>query len=204
MKDTTLKPASVVTENGNYPYNMLARTETIGSDGLFGFQISVAGSILPDLDHKDIRHAMYEIMDKLRNAVMARVYAEDPKTAEQAAEYRSKILGCFKEAIYIEEIPNGYHTNSSTGVTPYYALHMPWFIVTTPIGRFKIGDRKRVTHIDWEGVKGGPDADVLFKDEDTTKWRNGIHAWTYEKAAEYIAAVIEFVRSGKGEKTEED
>ncbi len=202
MKNENLKPPSLKTNNGNgdFPYVLLSGHEQMGSDGIFGFQISVAGSILPDLDHKMIRHAAYAAMDLIQHALLARVYAEDPKKAEQAKIERLQILDCFPDKIFVEEIPNGYWTSDSTGVTAYHALHLPWFIVTTEIGRFEIGWRKRVISIEWKGIPNGPNADKLFPEVTDTKWRTGIHAYNYDDAKKYIKAVFEFVKSGQSHK----
>jgi len=62
--------------------------------------------------------------------------------------------------------------------------------LTTRVGRFKIGWRKRVIHIDWKDSKVDLTAEQLFPEEDTTKDGRMIHAWSYKKAGEYVARVL--------------
>ena len=85
--------------------------------------------------------------------------------------------------IYIEEIPNGYCNRAC-------CRHLPWFIVTTTVGRIKIGWRKRVIEIDWSDTKGTAEAETLFAAEDVTKGTRYIHAWSVEKAKSYVAAIM--------------
>lgn len=68
----------------------------------------------------------------------------------------------------------------------------PWQEVTTRIGKFTIGWRKRVISIDW----GRRDYTCLFEKEDVTKWDTGIHAWGNDKAAEYLKRVLEAHTAG--------
>lgn len=59
----------------------------------------------------------------------------------------------------------------------------PWFRVDTGIGQFVIGWRKRVINID------APDhihTDALFPEERVTKDGSKIHAWSKDKAIEYL------------------
>ena len=87
------------------------------------------------------------------------------------------------ETIYVEEIPNGYCNR-------YCCKHLPWFVVTTKVGRITIGWRKRVINIDWEGSAITKKANELFPQEDVTKGDKLIHAWGYEKAKEYIGVLL--------------
>lgn len=62
----------------------------------------------------------------------------------------------------------------------------PWYNVETDDGNFLIGWRKRVINI--ECTSSAIDLQ-LFKDEEVTKWGNGIHAWGKEKAIEYLQKI---------------
>jgi len=99
------------------------------------------------------------------------------------------------DRIALEAIPNGYCPCD---------VCAPWFIVTTEIGDVKIGWRKRVIEIDWsevyESKREKPKwenesetirASVLFHGEDVTKGKAYIHAWSKEKAVEYLRVLKE-------------
>ena len=79
------------------------------------------------------------------------------------------------EKFKLKAIANGYCPCESCG---------PWFIVTTPIGNWTVGWRKRVINIEWPSLKF--DAESLFKDESVTKSNIMIHAYGKDKASEYI------------------
>jgi len=76
------------------------------------------------------------------------------------------------KVIRVWELPNGYTRESKT----------PWFLVRTPYGLIQIGWRKRVLAIDWidTGVLGRVTSD------DVTQDSTSVHAWTVEKAVEYM------------------
>lgn len=65
----------------------------------------------------------------------------------------------------------------------------PWFNIDTPYGKFKIGWRKRVINIEFEGLN----LSDLFKEEDVTKGKDHIHAWGKEKAIEYLKKIRELL-----------
>jgi len=71
----------------------------------------------------------------------------------------------------------------------------PWFNVNTEFGTIKIGWRKRVINIDWGsalktltacGQKPKKNILSLFEKEDVTKSETNIHAWSWEKAEDYL------------------
>jgi hypothetical protein len=70
----------------------------------------------------------------------------------------------------------------------------PWFLMMTPYGPVMIGWRKRVIHIEWTetGVKG------VVTTDDVTKDPQYVHAWTVEKALEYLRALAKLLRSEVG------
>lgn len=63
----------------------------------------------------------------------------------------------------------------------------PWFYVDTMVGRFLIGWRKRVINIDWSNTK--KDLSTLFEDVQDTKGPDHIHAYSPEKASEYLCRI---------------
>ena len=88
-------------------------------------------------------------------------------------------------------IPNEYEKQSI----------VPWFMFHTPDGDIKVGWRYRVISIEWQENFKPFDFQKLFENEvvpmtegtQTTKWQEngkcGIHAWSEEKAQEYLRRV---------------
>lgn len=126
-----------------------------------------------------------ECIDKISFMIYQTGQLQDPMFLEALKQEREKLLACFPTAVYVKEIPNGYDPNR---------LMNPWFSVTTPKGVIKIGWRKRVINIDWNEsdiqVIGGD----LFGGEmaNTTVCAKSIHAWSYEKAQEYISRLLAY------------
>jgi hypothetical protein len=69
------------------------------------------------------------------------------------------------------------------------ALRSPWYVVTTTIGHFKVGWRKRVLVLDWSRTTVKVTSTGLFSHEDTTKGEHMIHCWSYTKATEYLTTI---------------
>lgn len=69
----------------------------------------------------------------------------------------------------------------------------PWWIISTPIGDFKLGRRKRVYNLDWSATGG--DYLSLFGEEDVTKGDGYIHCWGIEKVTEYLKKIKEHYES---------
>lgn len=84
------------------------------------------------------------------------------------------------DTIYVETIDNEYCSGSC-----YY--HLPWIVVTTQKGHIKLGWRKRVINIDWSDSNINLDGNKIFKGENVTTGEKYIHAWSYEKAIEYLS-----------------
>ena len=103
----------------------------------------------------------------------------DPAVQARNAEQVKAMTELFDEPIFVEQIPNGYG--------PWGA---PWLIVTTKIGRIKIGWRKRVIEIDYSDSTVNAAANYIFPDENVTKGDRYIHAWGYDKAREYIKKIM--------------
>jgi hypothetical protein len=146
----------------------------------FGIQIWIACG-------RELTQKESFIIDKkaedIQKEIDANTIKNDPDAQERARNEKRQILALFPQPIYVDEIPNGYCPD-------YCCRHLPWFIVTTTRGRFKIGWRKRVISIDWEDSTIYSTAEEMFKGEDTTKGGRSIHAWSYEKAGQYIAMLL--------------
>ena len=116
-----------------------------------------------------------------------------PAFHEDRLRVKTELLACFGDTcIYVEEIPNEYRGDDAL------ALTSPWFKVTTPIGHFKIGWRKRVIVVDWSETEVDVWAENLFAD-DVTKNGQMIHAWSYDKASEYIGCLFNHHKDKKAE-----
>jgi len=68
----------------------------------------------------------------------------------------------------------------------------PWFIVETTQGPIRIGWRKRVISISWEGSALQHDGRKIFEKEDVTTDKALVHAWGTEKAVEYLRVLFHF------------
>lgn len=130
-----------------------------------------------------IREAIWQAADILKKAILAEVIKNDPKTHERAKAERDGLMAPFPSNIFAEPIPNGYCND-------FCCRHLPWFIVTTEIGKFKIGWRKRVIHLEWTDTVVKETADKLFPNDDVTKSDRTIHAWSYEDAKRYITKIF--------------
>jgi len=60
-----------------------------------------------------------------------------------------------------------------------------WLLLTKEAGLIEIGPRKRVISIDWRTTP----VRALVTTDDTTKSEEYVHAWTLEKALEYLRAL---------------
>jgi hypothetical protein len=176
----------------NLDYTELHREESAGSYGAFGIKILVAvhppheegeQPVPVSLDHETIRYACYDAKKAIQGAIMERVIASLPGAQARAKAEREQLLALFPNPIFVEEIPNGYCSD-------YCCKHLPWFIVTTSVGRIKIGWRKRVINIDWSETKGTKTSEELFKDENVTKDTRLIHAWGADDAKGYVEAIL--------------
>lgn len=164
-------------------YKTLHSSESFGGYGAFGIKILVASSNMPNLSQNAIQGAAYKAADLITAEVRAASIAVNPTEKERALRQRKELLSVFPDKIFVEEIPNGYCSD-------WCCRHLPWFKVTTEVGRFEIGWRKRVIHINWTETVGTKTAEELFPEEGTTKEGKMIHAWSLEKAGEYISTIM--------------
>ncbi len=168
-------------------YKLAHSHETFyGDKRPLGVRISIAAGT--DLT-EDTQRAIRRAADTIFNAVLKQHVMQDEEVKKYATNEKAEILALFEgRKIYVEEIPNGYG-----GEDPYYCLY-PWFIVTTEIGRIKIGWRKRVINIDWTDTLQKKKGNELFPEEKTTVSSDYdecryVHAWSYEKAKEYLEKI---------------
>jgi hypothetical protein len=130
------------------------------------------------------RYALRTASDAIVDAIERETIRLDLGWTVRAAQERLQIIALFQQPVFVEEISNGYCNGPCCS-------RKPWFIITTPTkGRIKIGWRKSVISIDWSDSVINETADEIFPAEDTTKDGRLIHAWGYEKAAEYIRLLM--------------
>lgn len=165
-------------------YKIVHGQESYGNLGGFGVRVMVA-TTRPDIDLKadPLNMVAWKAVDAIFEEVGAQAIQHEPEYLENAADQKARLLALFPQPIFAKAIPNGYCPR-------YCCRHLPWFIVTTPIGHFTIGWRKRVIQIDWSETLCLKTAEFLFPLDDVTKSDRMIHAWSYEKAAEYIATIL--------------
>jgi len=168
----------------------LSSIDSCSGYGEFAVEIRVASSVEMDLNDERLNRAAGDARDLVFQELAASASQRDPKAKASAAQEKSGILALFDEPVFVEEIPNGYCSS-------WCCRHLPWFIVTTRVGRFKIGWRKRVILIDWSDCPGTGLSIDLFANEDVTKGERMIHAWSYGKAREYIQAVVKSAQEAK-------
>ncbi len=147
-----------------------------------------------DWDNKDpikevVDSAMYDAREGVWAALQRAEMMLDPKTAEYAEATRQALIKAFEDAgcgpIFMEQIPNEYEPQS------HWSLRSPWYQVTTRLGHFKVGWRKRVINLDWSKTTVKMAGDELT-DEDITKGQVRssepyyIHCYGYGKLTEYL------------------
>lgn len=158
--------------------------EGSGTLGEFGLTIRLSipgGRALADLT-KEERRVIRRAADDIEAAVLEESTRRDPDAKLRAEVQRFDLTGLFPWPIFVEEIPNGY-------CSQWCCKHLPWFVVTTTRGRITLGWRKRVIEIRWDACVADTAAN-LFPAEDVTKGERLIHAWTLDKAREYIAKLL--------------
>ena len=94
------------------------------------------------------------------------------------------------------ELANGYWPDVPT----YDDVRKPWWLARTVLGLIRLGWRKRVLEIDWEdtGLR-----EVVTAD-DVTKSETMVHAYSQEKAVEYLKRLRDRSFNVTPEATRED
>lgn len=145
--------------------------------------VAVFVKIPRELGDEDTWGTLRKASEDILSALHVETLRLKPETAEQTAVEKARILGCFRERIYAEPVPNGYCSR--------WCCHFrPWYVVTTPMGRIKIGWRKRVLHLEWTDSLIAQTAAQLFPTEDVTRFDRVIHCHGYDKAAQYIDVLM--------------
>lgn len=162
-------------------YKQLYKSEKWGEVHSLGIDIKIA---CPIPINDSMQRAAHEAADIIEQAITLEFHATDPESQARAAEEKKDLLNCFPVTpLYVKAIPNGYCNRAC-------CAHLPWYQVTTAIGVITLGWRKRVISIDWTDSDLIASAQALFPNEDVTKQGKLIHAWSYDKAREYIAVLL--------------
>ncbi len=131
-----------------------------------------------------------------------KILSNELESMKYYSDLASKI-GLTKSPITL--IPNEYFGSKQND--PYCS---PWGLIKTPKGDIKVGWRKRVINIDWKDlydkaltktsehdyetrikIRESFYGENLFANEDVTKGTHMIHAWSSEKAVEYLEKICE-------------
>jgi hypothetical protein len=153
-----------------------------------GFRIQIFG--FTDLN-QDEQYRITCVAENLERELFHSQLIRDESAIERGNAVERELRRCFEAPIYYKRIPNEYWNNGSP-----FAVSSPWLLVTTSVGLFKIGWRKRVICIDWRDSDVSATAENLFPKEDVTKSGCLIHAWTYDKAREYITTILRSATPG--------
>lgn len=149
----------------------------VGGVGVKLFLKLPEGFVFPEAESDKVKNVAYKLYQELQQTV-DRLDPDEIAACEEEAKNLLALFG--DEKIFAEKIPNEYWANSGRS----------WFIVTTKIGRIKIGWRKRVIVVDWSDSVVKRYANDVFPAEDVTKDGRMIHAWGYEKAKEYLKVLL--------------
>lgn len=127
-----------------------------------------------------------EAMRAMEQELLAESTRNHPDNIEWKKRWLSEARMMFTLAgmapIYVREIDNKY-------CGPKCCPHRVWLLVTTRAGVIEVGWRKRVIVIDWSASDVTKTAADLFADENVTKGDRMIHAYSYEKATEYLTKI---------------
>lgn len=174
-------PAIIASGQGT-EYKLLSGVESFGGDGVFGLR--VLAHLGRPITHEDVS-AVYTPLQQLENGLRLAIIKADPKAQAGREKNILDIRGIFGDRmIFAEELPqHGYWGNDP------YGWRTPWQQITTAIGRFRIGWRKRVISIEWKDTLCKQSAETLFPGENVTKDGQLIHAWSYEDAKRYVNTI---------------
>lgn len=156
-------------------------------DRFSNWRWSASGAVLPDVnsvcaccgDGWNLRNA-HDVVE-VRGEI-SQLFHSVCRRSLNAEVDRTQFYRIFERAgfrVVLQAVKNGYWGDESSE---------PWFMAQSGAATVRIGWRKRVISIDWESMHVPlPD---LFADQDVTKGPYGVHAWSEDKAVEYLKRLI--------------
>jgi hypothetical protein len=115
--------------------------------------------------------------DDERGYAMANRRREMREKSEKDFSAIIQLAGFTVERIW--ELANRYWPDHSN----YDDVRSPWWLfLTNEVGPIQIGWRKNVIHIEWDAC----DVRAVVTEDDVTKGPTYVHAWSTEKAVEYL------------------
>lgn len=171
-------------------YKTLYGIESLGDGALkrVGVRVMVHVDDPTLLDNEDVRHAGSKAVDAVLLALRLEAKRRDPMTEVQRLTEKEAFTAAFIAAgfpvIYMEPVENEYWRSGPE------AMESPWYVVTTPIGHFKVGWRKRVIVLDWTRTTIKTPASTVFHTEDVTMGDCMIHCWGYDKLHQYLRMLV--------------
>ena len=141
------------------------------------------------------RMIIHKHADLIEKEIQASRKIIDPENIAWKAKWLIEAKKIFDAAGLTEaqfkEMPNRY-------CGPLCCPHKVWLTVATRFGEFVIGWRKRVINIEW-GVTSIRVPESIFEkmlsNMNITHDETFVHAYSYEDAAQYLTAVINFAES---------
>lgn len=156
------------------------------SKEVFGTRYSYGVKILVDVGRTITEFEKiegYKAMDLIETAILTSSALQDETSVESGRAETLQLTNLFPRRVYVEKIPNGYCSRGC-------CVNKPWLIVTTQVGRIKIGWRKSVINIDWSDSAIKRRGRDIFPDVDVTVGDHHIHAYGYEQANGFIKVLL--------------
>ncbi|MCK9417480.1 hypothetical protein M0Q97_12640 [Candidatus Dojkabacteria bacterium] len=168
---------------------LVSWTHSVGNYGEIEIDIHI-GMSKHELSEDD-KKPIHDFCRKINSCLIDKIYENDENLKIRGEKEKQELIDLFKNhsLIFVKEILNQYDGS----VYPGYSKHFPWLEITTTIGTFTIGWRKRVIQIDWSNTIINFEAEHIFPDEDVTKGEKYIHAWGIEKAQQYIDKIFSII-----------
>jgi len=138
----------------------------------------------------EIIKASFEIEKLVLKARDIAKFAHHPEYKEQVNDDKNRLVAAFASAgldhVFVKEIPNEYWPET------YHLERLvnPWYLITTKVGTFKVGWRKRVLNLSWEDTILNVDGNKVFNSNEQTCGNNYVHC---SNEADLINALVKLM-----------